>query len=146
MNFCLTEQLLAFLLDESSSQHFCNLTIQLKMYFFENGKFFPLTKECLMTRICKDRQQTIIPFYVQDLHSVTRLLSQYFAYFKCINFVAKVGSKFCQIRNNHSQNCQKLLNFAKVAKIHQNWSHWIFRQILTVIYRSVVNLINILRL
>ena len=42
---------------------------------------------------------------------------------KFINFVAKIGSSFCQILNKHSKNCQILVFFAKVVKFRQIWSH-----------------------
>ena len=37
--------------------------------------------------------------------------------------IAKVGLSFCQILNKPSENGQDFLNFAKVVKFSQIWSH-----------------------
>ena len=49
--------------------------------------------------------------------SATSKLAQY-----CINF-AQVGSTFCQIRNEPSSICQRLVKFCHCGEICQIWSH-----------------------
>ena len=38
--------------------------------------------------------------------------------------ICKGGSKFCQILNKHLKIAKEFLNFTKVAKFRQIWSHW----------------------